>query len=557
MSRSSEGWWSVPEGTLSFNDDYGFLVDSNGPFPDPRSHWQPNGVDGLSRFLDHSAFKWQDNDWQPTPLASALIYELHVGTFTESGTFNSAIEKLDYLKSLGITHIEIMPVNEFSGIHGWGYDGVDLYAPHHHYGTPDDLKALVNQCHKLGLSVILDVVYNHLGPSGNYLTRFGPYFTDAYQTPWGEAVNLDGPHSDEVRRFFIDNALMWLRDYHFDGLRIDAVHAFLDRSAVHFLEQLMRDVEQLETVVGRSLLIIAESDLNDPQIIKHESVGGYGVDAQWNEDFHHAVYTLLSGEDQGYFADFGKVRDLADVLTEGFTYAGRYSKFRKRRHGRSAQGLSGRQFIGFIQNHDQIGNRATGDRIGQALSTQKQKMAAAILLTSPFVPMLFQGEEWASTSPFIYFTSHPDKALGDAVTAGRKEEFAAFGWDPDRIPDPQDLHSFQVSKLNWDEQELPLHEDMLSWYRQLIGIRNLFPDLRYDNLSHVETKFDENDRWLIVRRGSILILLNFSDKTRQVDLMGIGREFRLLMSNIDTYVEENKILLPQFSVAIFASCEAD
>ncbi|MEJ2054486.1 MAG: malto-oligosyltrehalose trehalohydrolase, partial [Calditrichaceae bacterium] len=381
MRPEDGGWWELEVNEAVPGTDYTFIIDSSKPLPDPRSLYQPQGVHGPSRVVDHSVFKWNDHHWQPAPLASAVIYELHIGTFTRDGTFDAAIEKLDYLAELGITHVELMPVNEFPGSHGWGYDGVDLYAPHHAYGGPEALKRLVDACHAKNLAIILDVVYNHLGPSGNYLSQFGPYFTERYHTPWGEAVNLDGRGSVEVRKFFIDNALMWLRDYHFDCLRIDAVHAILDTSAIHFLEEMALEVGALEAQIGRKLTLIAESDLNDPRVIRPREIGGFGIDAQWNEDFHHALHAVLTREDKGYYADFGTLGDLADCLQNGFTYDGRFSVYRGRIHGKPAAGIFGRSFIGCIQNHDQVGNRARGDRISHITGHNRAKIAAALVLT--------------------------------------------------------------------------------------------------------------------------------------------------------------------------------
>ena len=389
MTPADSGWWRAEIELPKISIDYGFVVDGSDPLPDPRSPWQPSGVHGFSRTLDHSTFSWTDQHWQAKPLSSAIAYELHVGTFTPQGTFIAAIDKLDYLVDLGVTHIELMPAAEFSGTRGWGYDGVDLYAPHHAYGEPDDLKRLVNASHAIGLAVILDVVYNHLGPAGNYLARFGPYFTQRYATPWGQAINFDGPESDEVRRFFCDNALMWLRDYHFDGLRIDAVHAILDTSAMHFLEQLAGEVAELQAQTDRQLTLIAESDLNDPRIIRSREIGGYGIHAQWSDDFHHALHCVLTGERAGYYRDFGSLADLAKALQQVFVYDGRYSAFRRRRHGRPPTGLSGHSFLAYLQTHDQIGNRAKGERSSHLMNDGRLKIAAALVLTAPFVPMAY------------------------------------------------------------------------------------------------------------------------------------------------------------------------
>jgi maltooligosyltrehalose trehalohydrolase len=438
MAPDTSGWWTADVPADGPATEYTFILDGGHPLPDPRSAWQPRGVHGPSRVVDHQAFAWTDARWQPGPLSSATVYELHVGTFTLAGTFEAAIERLDHLVALGITHVELMPVAEFPGGRGWGYDGVDLYAPHHGYGGPEGLKRLVDAAHRRGLAVILDVVYNHLGPAGNYLEHSGPYFTDRHRTPWGPAVNLDGPGSSEVRRFFCDNALMWLRDYYMDGLRLDAVHALIDTSAVHFLEQLAAEVQALAAQLGRHLVLIAESDLNDPRLVRPPEVGGYGVAAQWSDDFHHALHAVLTGERAGYYEDFGTLADLAQALTCAFVYDGRYSRFRDRRHGRPATGLSGHRFFGYLQNHDQIGNRAKGERSSHLISPGRLKIAAGLVLTSPFVPLLFQGEEWGASTPFQYFTDHEDPELGRAVSEGRRSEFSAFAWSAEEVPDPQD-----------------------------------------------------------------------------------------------------------------------
>ncbi|HJU11031.1 MAG TPA: malto-oligosyltrehalose trehalohydrolase [Candidatus Binataceae bacterium] len=396
MHPENVGWWSIETELVQPGVDYAFVLDGGNPLPDPRSQSQPDGVHGRSRIIDHESFRWSDQHWNPPPLSSAIVYELHIGTFTPEGTFDAAIKKLDYLTGLGVTHVELMPVAEFSGDRGWGYDGVDLYAPHHAYGGPEGLKRLVDACHARGLAVLLDVVYNHFGPSGNYLAQFGPYQTGHYRTPWGDAVNFDGPGSTEVRRFLCDNALMWLRDYHIDGLRLDAIHAIVDTSAINFLEQLANEVSALQARLGRHLVLIAESNLNDPRIIHPIEAGGYGIDAQWSDDFHHALHTLLTGERSGYYADFGTLAPLAKALRQAFVYDGCYSQYRERCHGRSPIGLSGHRFLGYSQTHDQVGNRAKGERSSMLMNVDRLKIAAALVMTGPFVPMLFQGEEWGA-----------------------------------------------------------------------------------------------------------------------------------------------------------------
>jgi len=548
LTCNSRGWWSAHVAEAGPGTDYAFSLDGGKPLPDPRSPWQPYGVHGISRIVDHSAFDWTARAWQPPPLSSAIIYELHIGAFTPGGTFESAIGRLRYLKELGVTHVEIMPVAEFPGERGWGYDGVDLFAPHHAYGGPDGLKKLVDACHREGLAIILDVVYNHLGPDGNYLALFGPYFTQHHHTPWGEAVNLDGEGSIEVRRFFCDNALMWLRDYHFDGLRLDAIHAIFDSSAVHFLEQLSREVEELQAATGRHFFLIAESDLNDPRVVTPREEGGLGFDAQWSDDFHHAVHSLLTGENAGYYADFGRMEDLAAALKDMFVYGGRESAYRGRMHGKPVRGLSAHRFIACIQNHDQVGNRAQGDRIGALAGLARQKIGAALLLCGPSIPMLFQGEEFAAGTPFQYFTNHSDPELGAAVSKGRREEFASFGWKPDDVPDPQDVSTFNASRLNWSELDQSPHRDLLAWYRSLIALRRSTPALNSGNLDAVCVDFGERDQWLVLYRRQIAIACNFSQTSRSVALRFEART--LLISGPDINVTESKIDLAPESVAI-------
>ena len=552
MNQNEAGWWHVDSPALTHGVDYAFLVEGRGPFPDPRSAWQPNGVHSASRWVDHSLFNWNNAGWQPPSLKKAVIYELHIGTFTQEGTFDAAIERLGHLIELGVTHVELMPLAAFSGNHGWGYDGVGLFAPHHAYGGPDGLKRLVDACHQCGLAVLLDVVYNHLGPCGNYLSQFAPYFTKRHVTPWGEAVNLDGAYSDEVRRFFIDNALMWLRDYHFDGLRIDAIHAIIDTSATHFLEQLASETRILESELGRPLVLIAESDLNDPRVIHAQSMGGYGLDAQWNEDFHHALHTVLTGERNGYYQDFGSLADLAKTLTQGFAYDGRYSPYRKRAHGRSAVGLSGHKFVACLQNHDQIGNRTQGERTSQLLSQEQLMIGAALVLMAPFVPMLFQGEEWGAATPFLYFTDHREPDLAEAVRRGRQEEFAAFGWSPDAIPDPQAPETFQRSKLDWDEITQEQHHALLEWHKQLIRLRHALPMLEDGHLEQISTYFDEEKRWLVMAHGSAIVACNLADETQSIPYpvpTGLGVS---LTSVEGVFVEEDGISMPAQSIVILS-----
>ena len=551
LTAGDDGWWSTE---LSISEsgaeyDYMFRLDGGQPLPDPRSPWQPNGIDGPSRLIDHTTFPWTDGRWQAPPLSAATIYELHIGTFTTEGTFIAAIDKLDFLVDLGISHVELMPVAEFSGSRGWGYDGVDLYAPHNAYGGPEGLKRLVDACHGRGLAVVLDVVYNHLGPAGNYLAHFGPYFTDRYATPWGQAVNFDGPDSHHVRRFVCDNALMWLRDYHFDGLRIDAVHAIFDNSAVHILEQLATEVADLAAVTGRHLALIAESDLNDPRVVKSPAIGGYGIHSQWSDDFHHALHTVLTGERDGYYADFASLADLAKALQSVFVYDGRYSSFRKRPHGRTFGGLPGHSFLGYLQNHDQVGNRAKGERSSHLMSVRRLKIAAALVMTAPFIPMLFQGEEWGASTPFLYFTDHKDPALGRAVTDGRRREFAAFCAHVEDVPDPQAAETFERSRLNWGEYEKDPHDDLLEWHRQLIRLRRNIPDLSDGRLEHVEVSFDEKAQWIVMKRRTAAVACNLA-AGRQHVLLQLGVAEVLLASDREVRLTDNGIDLPSESVAV-------
>lgn len=548
LQAGERGWWKGRVEEAVPGTQYSFEIDGANPIPDPRSPFQPQGIHGPSQLIDHKEFKWTDTLWQARPLSSAVIYELHIGTFTPEGTFLSAIDRLAHLLNLGITHVEIMPVNEFSGNSGWGYDGVDLYAPHHAYGTPNELKQLVDACHAHGLAVLLDVVYNHFGPTGNYLNRFGTYFTEAYHTPWGASVNLDHEGSLEVRRFLLDNALMWLRDYHFDGLRLDAVHAFYDRSAIHFLEDLSAEVDALSAHLGRYLVLIAESDLNDPRIVTPREAGGFGIDAQWSDDFHHALHTVLTGENKGYYQDFGSLAQLAKALQQAFIYDGIHSPHRKRMQGRPIIGLSGHHFLAYAQNHDQIGNRANGERLSQLVSLGRSKIAAALVFTSAFVPMLFQGEEFGASSPFLYFTHHDDADLGRKVSEGRKGEFAAFGWRPEDAPDPQETETFQRSKLLWDELAAEPHSSLLEWHKELISLRRKHPSLTDGQMENVEVRFDESGCWITAKRGSIEVVCNLSRERQGIAISG-ERQIALC-SELEHELCGEILHLPPDSVAI-------
>lgn len=550
-----QGWWHAEISDAGPGSDYGFLVDGDKRlYPDPRSRWQPEGVHGPSRVYDQNAFAWNDSGFQAPPLSSALIYELHVGTFTPEGTLDAAIGKLSYLAELGITHVELLPVASFAGNHGWGYDGVALFAVHEPYGGPDGLKRFVNAAHKHGLAVLLDVVYNHFGPVGNYTGKFGPYLIEAHHTPWGGAVNLEGSWSHQVRRFFCDNALMWLRDFHIDGLRLDAVHAFVDRSAIHFIEQLCTEVAALKASLGRRFVVIAESDLNDPRVVTSRDADGLGADAQWSDDFHHALFTVLSPESSnGYYSDFGLMSQLAKALQHVFVFDGLYSSYRKRIHGRPVGGLSRHKFLGYIQNHDQVGNRAVGDRISHIAGFERAKIAAALVLTSPFIPLIFQGEEWAASSPFQYFADHDDPEMARAVSEGRKREFSAFGWKPEEIPDSGDPATFQRSKLHWAEQTESPHAQMLAWYRELIKLRRTTPSLNDGEPRHLRVFYDERETWIRVERGTITLICNLGRENRKFLLPRHGRI--VFDSRTGVQIGEDSLNLPPDSVVIISTPE--
>ncbi|MFJ5924272.1 malto-oligosyltrehalose trehalohydrolase [Kitasatospora sp. NPDC092948] len=499
------GWWhgDGPDG------DYGFRLNGGPALPDPRSPRQPFGPDGLSRPVDHTEFAWSETAWRGRPLPGAVVYELHVGTFTADGTFDAAADRLDHLVELGVDFVELMPVCPFPGRHGWGYDGVSPWAVHEPYGGPDGLKRFVDAAHLRGLGVILDVVHNHLGPSGNHLPRFGPYFTDRHRTPWGSAVNLDAPGSDEVRAYLIGSALAWLRDYRIDGLRLDAVHALADGRALPFLEELSAAVEELAEATGRPLFLVAESDLNDPRTTAPRPAGGLGLTAQWSDDFHHSLHALLTGESQGYYADFAADpwAALAKTLTGGFFHDGSRSSFRGRSHGRPFPAGYGHRLLGYAQTHDQIGNRATGDRLSASLPPGRLAAAAALVLTSPFTPMLFMGEEWGASTPWQYFTDHTDPQLAEAVRQGRRREFAEHGWRAEDVPDPQDAATVRASTLDWSEPGRAPHAELLAWYRELIRLRRAVPELAAGDLAAVRVRHDAAAGWLAVHRGHHRVLV--------------------------------------------------
>ena len=544
--KPSGDWWGA-DLVLAHGTDYAFSLDGEEPLPDPRSAWQPAGVQGASRYVDHDRFDWRVRHWPGKPITGLVGYELHIGTFTPGGTFDAAIERLDALVELGVDFVEVMPVAAFPGRNGWGYDGVFPYAVQDSYGGPDGFKRFVDACHSRGLGVLLDVVYNHLGPDGNVLPHYGPYFTDSYATPWGSAVNFSGPDSDDVRRYFLDNALMWLRDYHLDGMRLDAVHAIIDTSATHLLEQLAIEVAALSNEIGRPLTIVAESDLNDPRIVSPREVGGYGVDAQWSDDFHHALHAALTGETFGYYEDFGGLADVATALNHGYVYVGQHSGHRRRQHGRPLpSSVRSQQLFGYSQNHDQVGNRARGERLCHLVSPGLAKIAAAIVLLSPFTPMLFMGEEWAASTPWQYFTEHDDPELVESIRAGRRNEFKSFGWRPEQVPDPQDPQTSKRSTLDWSEREREPHREMLDWYRALIRLRQESGELRDGGFEQAAAEVDEKSRVLVMKRADTTVVANLSPQQRRVDVPAS----RVLLASSSDIVLEGQLTMPGESVAV-------
>ncbi len=539
LARDERGYWSAEVDKTPAGARYKIRLDDEAEYPDPSSRCQPDGVHEASRVIDHDAFDWTDSHWEGLPLAHMIMYELHVGAFTREGTFDAVIPRLQDLKGLGVNAIELMPVAQFPGGRNWGYDGVYPYAVQSTYGGPDGLKRLVNAAHREGLAVIMDVVYNHLGPEGNYLHEFGPYFTDKFKSPWGWAMNFDGPWSDQVRDYFVENALAWFDDYHIDALRLDAIHGIFDMSARPFLQELAERTDAHAARTGRRCHLIAESDLNDTRVIRPRTSLGFGISAQWSDDFHHALHTLLTGEDRGYYADFGTVDDIVTALRDGFVYAGRYSVYRRCSHGNMSKDLPHEQFVHFSQNHDQVGNRLAGERLTALVDHEALKLAAAAVLLAPQIPMLWMGEEYGEPAPFQYFVSHGDPDLVEAVRRGRANEFAAFGWDSEP-PDPQSEETFARSRLDWSLREQGRHAALLAFYGRLITLRKTLAPLQNREKTNMAVTGDDATRTVIVRRrqadDEAVLIMSFNEKQANIEPpLSEGTWLKLLDSSDESW----------------------
>lgn len=548
MVRDNRGYWHVTAEIVSPSTLYYYRLDDERERPDPASHFQPKGVHGPSQLVDHNSFNWEDRNWRGIALSEMIIYELHVGTFTPDGTFSAAISRLPELTDLGINAIEIMPVSQFPGERNWGYDGTYPFAVQNSYGGPEWLKHLVNECHKKGVVVVLDVVYNHLGPEGNYLRDYGPYFTDKYKTPWGMAINFDDAYSNEVRNFFIENALHWFKNYHIDALRLDAIHGISDLSAKPFLQELAERVEEFSSLEGKRFYLIAESDLNDSRVIRPRELGGYGIDAQWCDDFHHSIHTLLTGEKDGYYIDFGRIEHLVKSLREGFVYSGGYSEYRKRNHGNSSNDRPAVQFIVFSQNHDQMGNRMLGERLTNIASFESLKLAAGTVLLSPYIPLLFMGEEYGEDAPFLYFVSHSDPGLIQAVREGRKEEFKAFAWKGEPF-DPQNVETFLKSKIRWEKRREGKHKILLDFYKNLLKLRRNVPALSNLDKESLDVYGFEEDRILFMRRwkndSHVFCIFNFNREDTKFSTSLPEENWRKLLDSSDFDWKGPGSLLPE------------
>jgi maltooligosyltrehalose trehalohydrolase len=537
LKPEGHGYYRALIPAVRAGDRYFYVLNQKQERADPASRYQPEGVFGPSQVVDLADIQWHDSDWHGVELSDYVLYELHVGTYTQSGTFEAVIDHLPRLRDLGITALELMPVAQFSGARNWGYDGVLPFAVQNSYGGPKGLQNLVDACHQHGLAVVLDVVYNHLGPEGNFLADFGPYFTERYQTPWGSAVNFDGEYSDEVVRYFVENALSWLEDYHIDALRLDAIHGIVDRNAQPFLALLSAATDNLARRSNRRVYLIAESDLNDARFVRPLDQGGYGLHAQWSDDFHHALHALQTGERNGYYEDFGSIEDLGRAVEDGYVYTGQYSAYRKRRQGNVPSGIRKSQFVVCSQNHDQVGNRMLGERTSTLVSFESQKLSAACVLLSPYLPLLFMGEEYGETAPFLYFTSHSDPSLAEAVRIGRRAEFAHF-FNEGEVPDPQSTTTFERSKLNHQLLEDPQHKILWDFYRELIRLRNSVPALHHTESSTLVSFVDQPQQCLFLRRkdgaGEVFIAFNFGDRTANSSATTTGPPWHMLLDSADT-----------------------
>ena len=567
MKKNEKHYWKVKANNIIPGTKYFYKINNDKERPDPASNFQPDDVHGPSQVIDHTEFKWTDNEWKGISIDEAVFYEIHTGTFTTEGTFEAAISRIDDLKDLGISAIEIMPVSQFPDGRNWGYDGTYVYAPDKFYGSPDSLKKLINACHEKNIAVVLDLVYNHFGPEGNYANEFGPYFTHKYKTPWGMSVNFDGEYSDEVRNFFISNVLFWFTKYHIDGIRLDAIHEIYDMSAKHILQEINENVEKLSADDKKKRMVIAESDLNDVKIIKPIDQGGYGCTAQWSDDFHHAVHSVLTNEDTGYYEDFGKVENIADALRNSFVYAGTYSHHRKRRHGNIANDVPVSKFVINIQNHDQIGNRAFGERLSSLVTFDALKLACATMFLSPYIPLIFMGEEYAEKAPFLFFVSYLDSDLIHSVREGRKKEFSSFKWQGE-IPDPQSESTFLKSKLNWNLKDEGNHKQLRNFYKELLRLRKTIPALKYKKRRHMEVTGNNMDKVITLKRWkedeSILALLNYNSRTIDYKIEHQDGDFFKILDSADAQwngsgslvsdkldLNENKIILKDYQVVLF------
>ncbi|HEY9001552.1 MAG TPA: malto-oligosyltrehalose trehalohydrolase [Mucilaginibacter sp.] len=536
LQRDNYGYWTGATDTIKPEENYLFVLDGNKKLADPASLSQPDGVHGPSQYIDLADFQWNDHKWKNLPLSDYVFYELHTGTFSPESNFKGIISKLDHLIELGVTAIEVMPIAQFPGERNWGYDGVFPFAVQNSYGCARGLQALVNACHQKGLAVVLDVVYNHLGPEGNYLSQFGPYFTEKYKTPWGNAINFDDAWCDGVRKFFIENTLMWFRDFHIDALRLDAVHAIKDFSPKHILKEIKENVDQLMKLTDKQYHLIVECDLNDKRYIHPIKKDGYGMDSQWIDEFHHALRVAAGQERNGYYSDFNGLADLAKAYSNAYVYTGQFSRHRRKNFGTKTNN-TGNQFVVFSQNHDQVGNRMLGERTSTLASFEMQKLMAGAVIVSPFLPLLFMGEEWSASSPFQYFASHSDKELIKAVQKGRREEFKDFHGEGE-TPDPQSLETFNRSKLNWEELRKEDHQVMFNYYKELIRLRKSNPALKSNDRKNMKVDFDEQSKTLTLHRWDkkkeVLCLMNFSSERQTTIIKDAKKPWQKLIDSSDS-----------------------